>query len=73
MKADTRLTKTKIKDELRRRMAWFEEAYEFTDETSREDMIECSYYKTVAFGRYCAIKEMLYQIETGLFVDGFSC
>ena len=73
MSTDTRLTKIKIKDELRRRKTWFEEAYGFTEETSRENMSGCGHYKAVAFGRYCALKEMLYQIENGLFIGGFAC
>ena len=70
---ELRLTKTKIKSELRRRMEWFEKGYGFNEDTCRTEFIDRASYTAIAFGRYCALKEMLYQIENGLFIGGFAC
>lgn len=70
---DGALTKSKIKSELQRRIDWFESSYKFDDETSRIYIADQGGHLAIQFGRYRALKEMKYQIERGLFIDGFAC
>jgi hypothetical protein len=69
-----KLTKTAIKEELSRRIEWFETAYSFNKETSQKDIIaRGSALLAIQFGRYRILKEMLWQVENNGFIDGFSC
>jgi hypothetical protein len=69
-----KLTKTAIKEELSRRMEWFETSYGFNNETSSPDIIyRGSATLAIQFGRYRTLKEMLWQVENNVFIDGFSC
>lgn len=66
-----KLTKTAIKNELTRRIDWFEKAYEFDNEST---MLDCtSQHQAVALGRYRTLTEIRYQIENGFFINGFAC
>ena len=68
-----KLTKTELKDELTRRIEWFEKAYGFDPKhNSISDMTE-NPSKLVMYGRYLALTDARYQIERGLFIGGFTC
>lgn len=68
-----KLTKTALKNELTRRIAWFEKSYGFNIEyNSTHDMAE-NPSLLIAYGRYCALVDIRYQIERNLFIDGFAC
>jgi len=51
-----KLTKTAIKDELTRRINYFEDRYGFTTENSVHDMADDP-SKCIAYGRYFALYE----------------
>jgi len=67
-----KLTKTALKDELTRRINWFEKSYGFTEETSNQCIKDRNKLLHVAYGRYRALIEMRWQIQEGLFIDGFA-
>ena len=70
---DGRLTKTAIKDELTRRIDWFEKSYGFNPEfTSAFDMAKKNHHVSIAYGRYLALLEMRWQIRNGLFIGGYA-
>ncbi|MEF3075203.1 hypothetical protein V2P20_09210 [Methylobacter sp. Wu1] len=69
-----KLTKTAIKEELVRRIAWFEKAYGFSEETTMEGIkSKENHHLSAAFGRYVALKEIRWQIDNRLFIGGFTC
>lgn len=65
---DGRLTKTKIKKELKRRIDYFESKYGFSDKTSVSDTK--NNLGAIMFGRYLALRVIYHQINKGLFIDG---
>lgn len=66
-----KLTKTALKNELTRRIDWYEKAYGFNcDYNSTTDM---TVKMAIAYGRYCALVSVRYQIENNLFIDGYAC
>lgn len=68
-----KLTKTALKKELSRRIEWFEKSYGFNSgHNSMQDMSD-NPNKLRQYGRYLALTEMRFQIERGLFIDGFAC
>lgn len=68
-----RLTKTEIKNELTRRIEWFEKSYGFNSEyNSISDMAD-NPNKLIMYGRYLALTEARFQVERGLFIGGFAC
>ena len=68
-----KLTKQALKNELTRRIDFFEKSYGFNVEhNSIHDMDE-NPSLLMAYGRYCALVDIRYQIERNLFIDGFAC
>lgn len=67
-----KLTKATIKDELQRRMEWFESIYNFTPDTAWSEIENRNDHVKVHYGRYQALLEMKWQIEKGLFIGGFA-
>ena len=68
-----RLTKAVLKDEIARRIEWFEKNYDFNSEhSSMTDMVD-NPNKLMMYGRYLALTEVRYQIDGGLFIGGFAC
>jgi len=68
-----KLTKTALKNELTRRIDWFEKSYGFNSEhNSISDMAD-NPNKLMMYGRYLSLMEQRFQIERGLFIDGFAC
>ena len=68
------LTKTALKAELKRRIAWFERAYGFSDETTAAGIVHSSNARlAIQYGRYRALTEMLWQVENRMFIHGFVC
>ncbi len=67
--SENKLTKTAIKNELNRRINWFEASYGFNIESGKP------YDKSlhIQFGRYCTLTEMRWQIENNLFIGGYTC
>ena len=68
-----KLTKTVLKEELRRRIEWFESRFNFSEELTDADFNNQPYFSAIAYGRYRAAHSMLWQIENGCFKDGFVC
>lgn len=66
-----KLTKTALKNELNRRAEWFEANFGF--HSNRGVNEKDSPNILMMYGRYLALREMKYQIEHGMFVDGFAC
>jgi hypothetical protein len=67
-----KLTKTAIKEQLSRRISWYEKTYGFDADTSSACVIaKKNGHLLIEFGRYISFKEMLWQIENNLFIDGF--
>ena len=67
-----KLTKTAIKEELRRRIKWYEESFDFDVNMSSSDLHDIRFMH-VHFGRYRSYVDMLWQIENGCFEGGFVC
>lgn len=65
-----KLTKQVLKNELSRRIEWHEKNHGFTNDTGNEEMKNKSHHLAIAFGRYCAMIEIRWQIENNLFVGG---
>lgn len=66
-----KLTKTALKDELTRRIDWFEKSYAFSPEgTSVFDMSD-NPGLLISYGRYLALLDMRWQIQSRLFIDGY--
>ena len=61
-----KLTKTALKDELDRRIEWLEKSYKFDSHSGPGGPL-----LAVSYGRYCALKDMRYQIEHNLFIGGY--
>ncbi|MDH5572900.1 MAG: hypothetical protein OEY89_14130 [Gammaproteobacteria bacterium] len=70
-----KLTKTALKNELTRRIDWFEKSYGFSAEfNSVHDMAkQDNHHLVIAYGRYLALTEMRWQIQNNLYVDGYAC
>ena len=67
-----KLTKTALKDELQRRISYFEKTYGFNaNENSVFDFADKP-HKLKAYGRYLALFEMKWQIENNLFIGGYA-
>lgn len=67
------LTKKALKDELKRRMDWFESAYGFSPEYGCRDVDFTNHNHALMFGRYLALREQKWQIENNMFIGGFAC
>ena len=65
-----RLTKTAIKFELQRRINWFETAYPNIKDYDRWNYEQTSRVMVEQCGRYWAYKNMLEQVQSGLFIGG---
>ena len=66
-----KLTKTVLKDELRRRIKWYEDILHFNEEMTNDDLKDKGYISPIHFGRYRAYVDMLWQIENGYFKGGY--
>lgn len=66
-----KLTKTALKNELKRRIEWFETNFGFRSNRGVNE--KDSPNILIMYGRYLALTEMKFQIEHGAFVDGFAC
>lgn len=67
-----KLTKTAIKQELQRRIDWFEGSYKFNRGTNILDLTGKSHHEFIAFSRYRTFLDMQWQIENNLFIGGFA-
>ena len=67
-----KLTKTVLKEELRRRIEWYENRFKFNKEMYYYDIREDNNL-AVHLGIYRAYLDMLFQIENDSFKDGFVC
>lgn len=65
-----KFTKTNIKTELQRRIDRIGNAYGFSDNTTVKFASECGPHVSHAFGIYSAYKQMIMQIDYGIFIDG---
>lgn len=68
-----KLTKTALKDELTRRIDYFEKTYGFNPEFNSVSSMAENPHLLISYGRYCSFLSMRYQIENNLFIDGFAC
>ena len=69
-----KLTKTAFRNELTRRIDWFEKSYGFDPEfNSASDMEEKGHSLVIAYGRYLSLIEMRWQIQNNLFINGYAC
>jgi hypothetical protein len=66
-----KLTKTALKDELTRRIEWFEKSYKFNSKYN--DISKMNPNTLLMYGRYLALTEQRFQIGKGLFIGGFAC
>ena len=66
-----KLTKTAIKDELTRRIEWFEDNYGF--HIGNNVIQEMSVNTAIMYGRYLTLTDIKQQIERNLFIGGFAC
>jgi len=67
-----KLTKTALKDELTRKINWFEDSYGFNMEyNSALDMDDKGIHLPIAYGRYLALTDMRSQIENNRFINGY--
>ena len=64
------LTKTVMKQELRRRIAWFEKSYTGIEHIDNWGAEKVAPLLLLEAGRYQSYRNMLEQIELGLFVGG---
>ena len=67
-----KLTKTVLKEELRRRVDWYEDRFGFNKEMSYYDVRNVNNL-SINLGRYQAYAVILWQIENGCFKGGFVC
>ena len=67
-----RITKTVIKEELRRRIDWYENRFGFNKDMYHYDIRDDN---SIAFhlGRYRAYADILWQIENDYFNGGYVC
>lgn len=65
-----KLTKTVLKEEIQRRIDWFERSFNFAKDMGYSDV---SYNSSLCinFGRYRAYLDILWQIENGCFKGGY--
>ena len=68
-----KLTKTVLKEELKRRIEWYETRFMFNEDMVLADFIEKDNMTSMHFGRYRAYVDILWQIENGCFKGGFVC
>lgn len=68
-----KLTKKALKEELQRRIDWFESSYGFNSEHNSITDISDNPSLLKQYGRYLALFEMKWQIERNLFIGGFAC
>ena len=68
-----KLSKTALKDELTRRVDWFEDLYGFNPNRNLIVEISNEHNKLKMYGRYLALLEMRYQIERNSFIGGYVC
>ena len=68
-----KLTKTVLKEELRRRIEWYEDRFDFNEDMINDDFIKKSHTLAVLFGRYQSYRDILWQIENGSFEGGYVC
>ena len=67
-----KLSKTVLKEELRRRIEWYENRFGFNKEMSYYDIRDVNNL-TIHLGRYRAYADILWQIENGCFKGGYIC
>ncbi len=67
-----KLSKIALKQELQRRIDWFEKSYRFNIDSSIYDMKD-DFRRCEAFGVYKTLRDMKWQIENNLFLGGFAC
>ena len=65
-----RLTKSAIKAELQRRINWYEKSYPKIHDLDRFNYKQESQLMIEACGSYWAYKNILWQIQNGLFIGG---
>ena len=65
-----KLTKTALKNELIRRMAWYEKAYPHITGLDRWNFKKESPLMIESCGSYWAYRNILFQIQNGLFIGG---
>ena len=65
-----KLTKTVLKEELRRRVEWYEMRFNFNKEMINDDFIKKSRMLSIIYGKYQAYCHILWQIENGCFKGG---
>lgn len=68
-----KLTKTALKQELTRRIEWFEKSYKFGSETTLAGIDQKNPHLIEHYGRYLSLIEMRWQIEKCLFICGYAC
>ena len=68
-----KLTKTVLKEELKRRIEWYEDRYDFNEDMTNDDFMKKSHSLSILFGRYQNHRDILWQIENGCFKGGFVC
>lgn len=66
-----KLTKTALKNELTRRIDWFEKAYSFSPEENSISDMSTNPDLLISYGRYLALLDMRWQIQSRLFIDGY--
>ncbi len=66
-----KLTKTALKAELTRRIDWFEKAYSFSPHGNSISDMSNNPDLLISYGRYLALLDMRWQIQSRLFIDGF--
>ena len=66
-----KLTKTVLKEELRRRIEWYEDRFDFNEDMTNDDFIKKSHTLGILFGRYQTYCNILWQIENGSFKGGY--
>ena len=67
-----KLTKTVLKEELMRRIDWYENRFGFNKEISYYDIYDDNNI-ALHLGRYRAYADILWQIENDCFKGGFVC
>ena len=62
-----KLTKSAIKDELMRRIDWYERCFKFNKDMTNADISKDYFH----FGRYRTYVDILWQVENGCFKGGY--
>ena len=68
-----KLTKTALKLELTRRIELFEKSYKFDSETTLASLNPINPHLIVTYGRYLALCDIRWQIDSNLFIGGYAC